>query len=116
MSGCWSQELQLNLQYQKLLQVTNKVCHKLRCYQSSKEANVNGSCNMSGTRVTTPQIESEMQELLQTVLQNSPDGIQNQPRVKNSFLLVAKSFYYAAYFDDQTIISHIDKVLFQKVM
>ncbi|MED6194808.1 Gly-Xaa carboxypeptidase, partial [Stylosanthes scabra] len=116
MTGCWSQELQLNPHYQELLQVTNKVCHKLRHYQNNKHAYGNGSSSMSGTRIITPEIESEMQELVQLVLQNSPDGLQNQPRIQNSFFMVAKSFYYSAYFDPQIIRSHIDKVLFQKVL
>lgn len=55
-----------------------------------------------------------MQELVQLVLQNSPNGLQSN--IKNSFLIVAKSFYYAAYCDQETIHSHIDKVLFQKVI
>ena len=75
-----------------------------------------GSGNLSRTSTTTPKIESYMQELVQLVLQNSSNGMRLQSNIKNSFLMVAKSFYYAAYCDPQTIISHIDKVLFQKVM
>lgn len=54
-----------------------------------------------------------MQELVQLVLQNSSDGLPSN--IKNSFLIVAKSFNYAAYRDPETINSHIEKVLFQKV-
>ncbi|XP_027188128.1 ent-copalyl diphosphate synthase, chloroplastic isoform X2 [Cicer arietinum] len=103
-TGYWSEELQLNPQYQKLLEVTNRVCLSLRNYQNNK---VHSS-------IKTPKIESEMQELVQLVLQNSPNGLQSN--IKNSFLIVAKSFYYAAYCDQETIHSHIDKVLFQKVI
>ncbi|QHO18750.1 hypothetical protein HN873_035069 [Arachis hypogaea] len=107
MAGDWLQELQLNSQYQRLLKATNKVCHKLKDYQSEKGKN---ELSIATKPTTTPEIESEMQEFLQIVLQNSQDGI------KSSFFLVAKSFYYVAYFDSQTIMSHADKVLFQKVM
>jgi len=56
--------------------------------------------------MTTPQIESDMLELVQLVLQNSSD----------SFLTMARGFYYRAYCDPETIHSHIQKVLFEKVM
>jgi len=64
--------------------------------------------------MTTPQIESDMQELVQLVLENSSDGVHTN--VKNSFLTVAKGFYYGAYCDPETINSHIEKVLFERVM
>ncbi|GAU23364.1 hypothetical protein TSUD_334110 [Trifolium subterraneum] len=86
-AGYWPEELQSNPQYQKLLE--------------------------AHTSINSPQIESEMQELVQLVLQNSPDSLHSN--IKNSFLMVAKSFYYEAYCDPETIYSHIDKVLFQKV-
>ncbi|RDX90676.1 hypothetical protein CR513_27436, partial [Mucuna pruriens] len=107
MSGYWSEELQLNPEYQRLLQVTNRVCHGLRNYQSNND-------NLCITGITTPQIESDMQQLVQLVLQNSSDGVHSN--VKNSFLTVAKGFYYLAYCDPPTIKTHIDNVLFQKVM
>ncbi|KAL9331777.1 hypothetical protein ACSQ67_001387 [Phaseolus vulgaris] len=112
MAGYWSEELQLNPQYQRLLQTTNRVCHGLRNYQSSK-AHDSGSHKRT-TYMTTPQIESDMQELVQLVLQNSSDGVHTN--VKNSFLTVAKGFYYRAYCDPETINSHIEKVLFERVM
>lgn len=134
MAGYWSEELRLNLQYQRLLQTTNRVCHGLRNYQISKVSNKSWKsfcifefsyiCNHcqahdSGsdkriTCMTTPQIESDMRELVQLVLQNSSDGVHTN--VKNSFLTVAKGFYYGAYCDPETINSHIQKVLFEKVM
>ncbi|RDY13966.1 hypothetical protein CR513_01029, partial [Mucuna pruriens] len=107
MSGYWSEELLLNPEYERLLQVTNRVCHGLRNYQSTKD-------NLCTTSTTTPQIESDMQQLVQLALQNSSDGV--HPNIKNSFLTVAKGFYYAAYCGPETINSHIDKVLFQKGM
>ncbi|MED6221371.1 Gly-Xaa carboxypeptidase [Stylosanthes scabra] len=107
MTGDWSEELQQNPKYQQLLKATNRVCHKLRNYRNNKARN-----DFSGvaTKITstTQEIQLEMQKLVQMVLQNSQDGI------KSSFFLVAKSFYYVAFFDSQVIMSHIDKVLFQK--
>ncbi|CAJ2633133.1 unnamed protein product [Trifolium pratense] len=102
-TGYWSEELQFNPQYQKLLEVTNRVCTSLRNCQSNK----------AHTSINNRQIESEMRELVQLVLQNSPNSLHSN--IKNSFLMVAKSFYYEAYCDSETIYSHIDKVLFQKV-
>ncbi|KAJ1433078.1 Terpenoid cyclases/protein prenyltransferase alpha-alpha toroid [Sesbania bispinosa] len=114
MAGYWSEELQLNPQYQRLMEVTNRVCYGLLNYQSNK-AHDNGHDSLYTNSITTPEIESEMQELVQLVLQNSSsNGI--QCNIKNLFLMVAKSFYYAAYFDPETIKSHIEKVLFQKVV
>ncbi|KAH1070174.1 hypothetical protein GYH30_007333 [Glycine max] len=112
-AGYWSGELHLNPQYQRLLEVTNRVCHELRNYQRNK-AHDSGNDNLSRTSITTPQIESDMQELVQLVLQNSSDGVHTN--VKNSFLTVAKGIYYGSYCDPETINSHIEKVLFQKVM
>ncbi|WJX84227.1 Gly-Xaa carboxypeptidase [Trifolium repens] len=105
LSSWLSKELQCNPQYKKLLEVTNTVCISLRNWQSNKVTN---------TSINNPQIESEMQELVQLVLQNSPNSLHSN--IKNSFLMVAKSFYYEPYCGPETIYSHIDKVLFQKVI
>lgn len=69
----------------------------------------------SGTNVGIDhiQIDSDMQELVQVVLQNSSNGIDFE--VKQKFLTVTKSFYYCAYCNSKTTNFHIDKVLFESV-
>jgi hypothetical protein len=54
-----------------------------------------------------------MQELVQCVLQscNSIDRVTRQ-----TFLHVAKSYYYASYCSTETIDSHISKVIFEDVI
>ena len=59
-------------------------------------------------------VEPDMQKLAQLVFQNSIEDI--DPEIKRTFLTVAKSFYYAAYYDPLTIDSHIGKVLFERVV
>ncbi|KAI4301251.1 hypothetical protein L6164_034546 [Bauhinia variegata] len=108
-----SEELVFNSHYQQLLQLTNTLCSRLRCHQKDK-AHMNGSCNIDTYSIITPEAESEMQELAQLVLQKSSDGIDSN--IKNIFLTVAKSFYYAAFCDSRTIDFHISKVLFEKVI
>jgi len=53
-----------------------------------------------------------MQELVQLVLQRS-DGLSSE--TKQTFLSVAKSYYYAAHCAPTTLNSHITKVLFERV-
>ncbi|KAK3193776.1 hypothetical protein Dsin_025086 [Dipteronia sinensis] len=101
-------------EYSRLSDLTNKICHQLCVYQKLK-VHDNGNCNANADRITTLQlIDSDMQELVQLVLHNSSsDGIYSQ--VKQTFLMVAKSFYYMAYNDPGTINFHISKVLFDRV-
>lgn len=113
-AGHWiSEELLFNPQYQRLVQLTNTVCHRLRCYQKDKELE-SDTCGTNISKITKPEAESEMQELVQLVFQKSPTGIDSN--IKKNFLSVAKGFYYAAFCDSRTVNFHIAKVLFDKVV
>nr|XP_025604633.1 ent-copalyl diphosphate synthase, chloroplastic isoform X3 [Arachis hypogaea] len=113
--GHWNseEELSFNPQYQHLLQLTNSVCHKLYSFQKDKE-NEPGRYN-GKHKITTSEVESEMRELVQLVLQKSSTNDLGF-NIKNTFLMVAKSFYYAAFCDSRTINFHVAKVLFEKVV
>ncbi|XP_031272204.1 (-)-kolavenyl diphosphate synthase TPS28, chloroplastic-like [Pistacia vera] len=112
-AGHWfSDELLHHPLYKRLSDLTNRICSKLGNYQKQK-VHDNGSNNANSDSITTFQVESEMQELVQLVLQNSSNDIDFN--VKQTFLTVAKSFYYTAYCDTQTVNFHIVKVLFQRV-
>ncbi|KAL9430942.1 hypothetical protein AB3S75_026186 [Citrus x aurantiifolia] len=107
-----SEELLCHPEYARLSYLTNRICHTLGHYHKQK-VQVNRNNNIGNNRITALSVEPDMQELVQLVLQNSSSGIGSD--VKQTFLTVAKSFYYCAYCDAETINSHIDKVLFQTV-
>ncbi|MFS7903199.1 putative ent-copalyl diphosphate synthase [Helianthus anomalus] len=86
-------------QYQHLSSIINDLCHQI--YQK-------------GNRSISFEIESKMQELVQLVLCDSPDDLDTTS--KQTFLMVAKTFYYRALFDPETIKEHIGKVLFKNVI
>lgn len=98
--------------YKHLLHLTNGVSHQLSPFYQHK-AHI-GSYNPEKESDVSSKVEPDMQELAQLVLQNSTEDI--DPVIKRTFLMVAKSFYYAAYCDPATIDSHIAKVLFERVV
>ncbi|KAK7242998.1 hypothetical protein RIF29_37780 [Crotalaria pallida] len=101
-------------QYQRLLQLTNTICYRLQCYQKDKEIDNGSNGTNIYNNIITLEVESEMQELVQLVFQKSPTDVDFI--IKKTFLTVAKSFYYTAFFDSRTINFHIAKVLFDKVV
>lgn len=59
--------------------------------------------------ITTMEIESDMRELVRLVFCNSEDSL--HPELKHIFFMVARTFYYTAYCDVDTVNGHINKVL-----
>nr|A0A2K9RG07.1 RecName: Full=Kolavenyl diphosphate synthase TPS5, chloroplastic; AltName: Full=Terpene synthase 5; Short=VacTPS5; Flags: Precursor [Vitex agnus-castus]AUT77124.1 kolavenyl diphosphate synthase [Vitex agnus-castus] len=99
--------------YQQLLEVTSKVCHQLRLFQNRKMHDPKG-CTIDLVTGTTFQIEAGMQELVKLVFTKSSEDL--DAHTKQSFFAIARSFYYTAYCDPEAIESHVDKVLFDKVV
>lgn len=98
-----------NSQYKRLSDITNSVCRQLR--RQFQHYHMVGDMD---DRNTTVQIESDMQQLAHSVLCSSPDDIDQE--IKQTFLAVAKSYYYNAHFTLGTIHFHIAKVLFERVI
>ncbi|KAL6634598.1 hypothetical protein ACP70R_027269 [Stipagrostis hirtigluma subsp. patula] len=94
------------LEYSQLEQLTSSICHKL----SSRVQN--GGCT-ENTKKLDQLVDSEMQELAQCVVQCS-NSISKL--TKQTFLHVAKSYYYVAHCSSETINSHISKVIFEDII
>lgn len=60
------------------------------------------------------EMENEMQLLVQLVLQESSNGISKA--IKQTFLVVAKAFYYRAYFSAKQIENHVSIILFEQLV
>ncbi|XP_039032509.1 (-)-kolavenyl diphosphate synthase TPS28, chloroplastic-like isoform X2 [Hibiscus syriacus] len=116
-SGRWSlEELSSHPQYDGLSSLTNTICHQLYDYRKLK-VHDNGCYNNETEHGMTEKIDSDMKELVQFVLQNpsaNDDDNAANSEFKQTFLTVARSFYYAAHCDTETITFHIAKVLFEK--
>ncbi|XP_052170404.1 ent-copalyl diphosphate synthase 1 [Diospyros lotus] len=98
-------------QCQRLSDLTNGVCYRLRRLQQGQLPNQvhdKDKCD------PIMQIESDMQELVQMVICPSSDGVDGW--IKQTFLTVAKAFYYTAHCTPRAIDSHISKVLFERVI
>ncbi|KAJ8559313.1 hypothetical protein K7X08_003371 [Anisodus acutangulus] len=120
-TGCWrSQELLLSHpSYQRLMEITNRVCHRLRFFQLNKGQKADNQImeKQLGMLSFSEEIESDMQLLAELVLSQSNCSDEDlDANIKNTFLTVAKSFYYTAHCDTRTIDLHIAKVLFERVL
>nr|QIA61387.1 terpene synthase 2 [Chiococca alba] len=109
-----SEELLLSHpKYQQLLNITSRVCHQIRQFQREKAQDTdNGRENLVAI-TSIKAIESDMQELAKLVLTKSTGDL--AAKIKQTFLIVAKSFYYTAHCLPGIISTHIAKVLFEKV-
>ncbi|KAK4435739.1 Peregrinol diphosphate synthase TPS1, chloroplastic [Sesamum alatum] len=99
-------------QYKNLANLTNKICRHLSQIQNNKVMEMKGSWNY--TRENMGEIEQDMQALVKLVLEEKSGGIDRS--LKQTFLSVAKTFYYKAYTHSETIDMHIFKVLFEPVV
>ncbi|XP_052623499.1 ent-copalyl diphosphate synthase 1 [Lactuca sativa] len=105
-AGRWvSNELLAHPQYRLLSSVINNICHEIYHNRTCMEVN--------STTISTS-IDSKMQELVQLVLSDSLDDLDQD--LKQTFLTVAKTFYYKAYCDPETINVHISKVMFETII
>ncbi|CAI9094689.1 OLC1v1030469C1 [Oldenlandia corymbosa var. corymbosa] len=101
--------------FKHISDLTNKICLHLYRYEKNKET-TNGKPMRKMGRINSMEIEESMQDLLQLVVQNEPvNDILNQ-NVKQTFLKVAKAFYYTAYVDYKTLNTDIAKVLFEPIL
>nr|QWD59163.1 ent-copalyl diphosphate synthase [Aconitum carmichaelii] len=100
-----SGELLSHPQYKHLVNITKKICDQLGNHHNTEVADTN-------VMATTLSIETDMQELVQIVLQKG-SGIDEQ--IKQVFLIIVKSFFYAAICPQETMDRHISDVLFKRV-
>ncbi|CAH9140588.1 unnamed protein product [Cuscuta epithymum] len=108
-----SEELLLSHpKYHQLMEITNRVCHRLSLYRQCK--NSQSQQQERPLEKMPAEIEFDMQYLVKMVLTKDSDEDLNHD-VKQTFLIVVKAYYYAAYCNPETIDSHIAKVLFQSV-
>lgn len=107
------QQLLSNPKYQKLMDITCGICYQIRQFQlmkNSEERYKDGTADMAGMT----NINSGMQELMKLVFSSEEEDLDG--KIKEIFLLVAKSYYYAAYCNPETINFHVKKVLFEGVV
>ncbi|KAJ8426087.1 hypothetical protein Cgig2_015762 [Carnegiea gigantea] len=89
-----------------LLDVTNQV-------EANRQVQDMGVRVINPNDSQTSRVQEDMQKLVKLVLSNTSNGA--DPCLKQTFLAVAKTFYYAAHCSPQEIDDHIAKVLFQRV-
>ncbi|CDP20260.1 unnamed protein product [Coffea canephora] len=104
-----------NDEYKHMSNQTNKVCRRLRQYQKNlKVCQSNYDTKMKAGSINSPEIEAGMQELVQLVIKRPSERVPET--VKQTFLIVAKTSYYAAYCSVETRNIHISKVFFEPIV
>ncbi|GMH02664.1 hypothetical protein Nepgr_004503 [Nepenthes gracilis] len=109
--SCGAEETLRHPEYQRLLGITNRVCHRLGHLQPQKGQH-KGKHSMANADIRKV-VESDMHELVELVLKHTSGDVDRG--TKQMFLTVAKSFYYVACCTSKAVNAHIAKVLFHKV-
>uniref|UniRef100_A0A7N0TUF4 Terpene synthase N-terminal domain-containing protein n=1 Tax=Kalanchoe fedtschenkoi TaxID=63787 RepID=A0A7N0TUF4_KALFE len=101
----------------QLSSLANKLCGQLRGIQNKQVWEDRNGQLVNGEGIMMRQdIDSNMQQLLQLVLQNSDSTSTDlDANLKQTFFSVARSFYYIACCNPVTVNDHIAKVLFERV-
>nr|ATD12165.1 (+)-copalyl diphosphate synthase [Marrubium vulgare] len=93
-------------EYKTLSSLTSKICQQLSQIQNQKVKQPKSS-------IKNRELEHDMQSLVKLVLERSV-GINKN--IKQTFLSVAKTYYYRAFYAEETMDAHIFKVLFEPVV
>nr|XP_027079925.1 copal-8-ol diphosphate hydratase, chloroplastic-like isoform X1 [Coffea arabica] len=112
-----SKEMLYNDDYKHLSHLTDKVCNQFRQHQKNQKEIHTVCPEMNGGShgcIRSTEIEADMQEIVRLVLQSPPENVCQM--VKQTFLTVAKAFYYMAHCSKETRSSHISKVLFERLL
>nr|UNZ93475.1 copalyl diphosphate synthase [Scutellaria baicalensis] len=110
-----SESILSHSEYRTLSGLTNKICHQLREIEKGNEKLMAMEMKKRESKKNIyREVDKEMQLLVQLVLEDSSNGMSKD--IKQNFLVVAKTFYYRAYFPTQQIESHISKILFEQVV
>nr|UNZ11790.1 copalyl diphosphate synthase [Scutellaria barbata] len=106
------QDILSHNQYKTLSNLTNKICQQLSHIHNEKVQEM--ECGMKAeSSIKNKELEEDMQSLVKLVLQKSV-GLNRKTR--QTFLSVVKTYYYRAYYGDETMDAHMFKVLFEPVM
>ncbi|KAL2544635.1 Ent-copalyl diphosphate synthase [Forsythia ovata] len=108
-----SVETLLDPVYKRLSKLTNKICQQLHGYENEKVLGIDDCSTEKSSIKCCTEIERDMQALVELVFCES--NVVNK-NVNQTFLMVAKTYYYGAYCSPETIDFHISKVLFERVV
>ncbi|CAI9755594.1 unnamed protein product [Fraxinus pennsylvanica] len=108
-----SEETILHPEYKRLSELTNRICQQLHRNQNEKLLGIDDCSTENNSVKCCKETECDMQTLVELVICKS-DAVNKN--IKQSFLMVAKTYYYMAYFSADTVEFHISKVLFERVV